>query len=95
MNQTPDRVQKLVTFSPKLYNSALARANSLGIPFAEYVRHILIQDVEENNQNVVPMVDAETEKRLGQSLKDLQKGRYIDIDPSNENELKKFVGLDV
>lgn len=78
MNQTPDRVQKLVTFSPKLYNSALARANSLGIPFAEYIRHILIQDVEENNQNI-PMVDAATEKRIGQSLQDIKAGRYTTL----------------
>lgn len=86
------RVQKLVTFSPKLYNSAVARANSLGIPFAEYVRHTLIKDVEESNKNL-PMVDGETEKRIGQSLKDLEEGRYTEIDPSNEEELKKFLDL--
>ncbi len=92
MQTTQDRVQKLVTFSAKLYNSAVARADSLGIPFAEYVRHTLIKDVEESNKNL-PMVDAETEKRIGQSLKDIEEGRYIEIDPSNEEELKKFVGL--
>lgn len=75
MQTTQDRVQKLVTFSPKLYNSAMARANSLGIPFAEYVRHILIKDVEESTKNL-PMVDDETEKRIGQSLKNIKEGRY-------------------
>ena len=78
MQTTQDRVQKLVTFSPKLYNSALARANSLGIPFAEYVRHTLIKDVEESTRNL-PMVDSGTEKRIGQSLKDLEEGRYTVI----------------
>ncbi len=92
MQKTQDRVQKLVTFSPKLYNSAIARANSLGIPFAEYVRHTLIKDVEESTKNL-PMVDAETEKRIGQSLKDLEEGRYIEIDPANKGQLKKFVDL--
>jgi hypothetical protein len=92
MQTTQDRVQKLVTFSPKLYNSAVARANSLGIPFAEYVRHTLIKDVEEGNRNV-PMVDSETEKRIGQSLKDIENGKYIEVDPANKEELKKFVGL--
>jgi hypothetical protein len=92
MQVTQDRVQKLVTFSPKLYNSAVARANSLGIPFAEYVRHTLIKDVEESNRSL-PMVDAQTETRIGQSLKDLEDGKYIEVDPSNEEELKKFVGL--
>lgn len=92
MQTTQDRVQKLVTFSPKLYNSAVARANSLGIPFAEYVRHTLIKDVEESTKNL-PMVDAETEKRIGLSLKDIEEGRYIEIDPTNKEELKKFLGL--
>ena len=93
MQTTQDRVQKLVTFSPKLYNNAVARANSLGIPFAEYVRHTLIKDVEESDKNL-PMVDAQTEKRIGQSLKDIEDGKYIEVDPSNEEELKKFVGLE-
>jgi len=84
MQTTQNRVQKLVTFSPKLYNSAIARANSLGIPFAEYVRHTLIKDVEESNKNL-PMVDAETEKRIGQSLKDLEEGRYHVV--KNKQEL--------
>lgn len=75
MQTTQDRVQKLVTFTSKLYNNAVTRANSLGIPFAEYVRHTLIKDIEESTQNF-PMVDGETEKRIGQSLKDLKKGRY-------------------
>jgi len=41
----------------------------------------------------LPMVDEETDKRIGQSLKDFEEGRYIEIDPSNNEELEKFVGL--
>jgi len=92
MQTTQDRVQKLVTFSPKLYNSAVARANSLGIPFAEYVRHTLIKDVEESNKNL-PMVDTETEKRIGQSLKDLEAGRYTLVDPSDEKALNAVLNI--
>lgn len=91
MQTTQDRVQKLVTFSPKLYNSAVARANSLGIPFAEYVRHTLIKDVEESNKNL-PMVDAEIEKRIGQSLKDFKERRYT-ILKSDEDVESHFNNL--
>ncbi len=84
MQTTQDRVQKLVTYSPKLYSNAVARANNLGIPFAENVRHTLIKDVEESTKNL-PMVDAEAEKRIGQSLKDLEEGRYTII--KNKKEL--------
>lgn len=45
-------VQKLITFSSKLYKTASARANSLGIPFAEYIRHVVLEDIEENKENV-------------------------------------------
>ena len=92
MQTTQPRVQKLVTFSTKLYNNAIARANSLGIPFAEYVRHTLIKDIEETSQNL-PMVDEETNKRIGERLKALKEGRYTTIDPSNEEELDRLVGL--
>lgn len=84
MQTTQARVQKLVTFSPKLYNSVITRANSLGIPFAEYVRHTLIKDVEESSKNL-PMVAAETEKGIGQSLKDIEEGRYTIV--KNKKEL--------
>jgi hypothetical protein len=76
MQTTTQRVQKLVTFSSKLYDNAIARANSLGIPFAEYVRHVVIKDIEEGIENI-PMVDNETNKRIGQSLNDIEKGRFI------------------
>lgn len=41
----------------------------------------------------IPMVDKETERRIGQSLQALKEGRYFDVDPSNEEEMKKLVGL--
>jgi len=92
MQTTTDRVQKLVTFSSKLYGNAVARANSLGIPFAEYVRHTLIKDIEKSIENL-PMVDEETERRIGESLKDLKEGRYTIVDPTDEKGLNKVLGI--
>jgi hypothetical protein len=87
-----ERVQKLITFSTKLYTTAVARANSLGIPFAEYVRHVIIDDIEENIKNL-PMVDEETNKRIGESLQAHKEGRYTEVDPTNEEQMNKLVGL--
>lgn len=92
MQATTQRVQKLVTFSSKLYDNAIARANRLGIPFAEYVRHVVIKDVEEGKENL-PMVDSETNKRIGLSLKDIEEGRFIELDPSNEEELNRALDI--
>jgi len=92
MITTTHRVQKLVTFSPQLYYSADTKAKELGVPFAEYLRHLIMKDVEKDVANI-PMVDEETDKRIGQSLKDFAEGKYIEIDASNDEELEKFVGL--
>lgn len=86
-----DRVQKLVTFSPQLYHNAEMKSKQLGVTFAEYVRHLIINDVEEDTN--LPMVDEETNKRIGQSLKALKEGKFSVIDPSKEEELNKIVGL--
>ena len=92
MQAVQQRIQKLVTFSSKLYDNAITRADSLGIPFAEYVRHVVIKDIEKSTKEL-PMVDAATNERIGQSLKDIEQGRYIEIDPSNEEELNKVLGV--
>jgi hypothetical protein len=92
MQTTSQRVQKLVTFSSKLYGNAVARANRLGIPFAEYVRHVVIKDIEEGIENL-PMVNEETDKRIGESLKAYKEGRYTEVDPTNEEQMNELVGL--
>ena len=38
-------------------------------------------------------VDAETEKRIGLSLKDLEEGRYTTVDPSDEKALNAMLGI--
>ena len=92
MTTVTNRVQKLVTFSPQLYYNAEARAKQLGIPFAEYLRHLIIKDVEEDIVDI-PMVDAETDRRIGESLKAYEEGRYTEVDPNNEDHMNEFVGL--
>lgn len=77
MNTTA-RVQKLITFSPQLYEIILAKAKQLGLSFGEYMRHLAVIDIKEEI-GYLPIVDEETEKRIGQSLKDLKEGRYITV----------------
>lgn len=86
------RVQKLITFSPQLYQIVLTKAKQLGLSFGEYIRHLAVIDVKEEVEHL-PMVDEETEKRIGQSLKDLKAGRFIDVDSSNEKALDKILGI--
>ena len=87
------RVQKLITFSPQLYEVVVAKARHLGLSFGEYMRHLAIIDIKEEIERL-PMVDEETDKRIGQSLEDLKKGRWTEVDPSNERALNKLLGID-
>lgn len=47
------RIQKLITFSPDLYQMALIKAKSLGLSFADYLRHILVKEIEEEKYDFV------------------------------------------
>lgn len=91
MKQTA-RIQKLITFSPQLYEVVVSKARHLGLSFGEYMRHLAIIDVKDEIEHL-PMVDEETDKRIGESLKALKEGRYSVIDPSNEEDLDRLVGL--
>jgi len=50
------RVQKLITFSPKLYGHLKAKAERLGMGFAEYIRYLGVNDLKnELQQNYSPL----------------------------------------
>ncbi|KKR31570.1 MAG: hypothetical protein UT63_C0066G0016 [Candidatus Gottesmanbacteria bacterium GW2011_GWC2_39_8] len=87
-----ERVQKLITFSTKLYNKAIARASSLGVPFTEYVRHVVLDDIEENIEHL-PTLDEETNAYIGKSFQDLKEGNYIVVKPNDKKGLNALAGL--
>ncbi|MBI4037414.1 hypothetical protein HY382_00005 [Candidatus Curtissbacteria bacterium] len=86
------RVQKLITFSPQLYQVVLTKARQLGLSFGEYMRHLAVIDVKEEIERL-PIVDDASDKRIGQSLKDLEEGRYVEVDPSDDKALNKALGI--
>jgi|SRR3989338_7369706 len=88
MQKQNNRIQKLITFSPQLYSLVKEKAERLGLSFPEYLRLLAASDVKKEVEQI-PMVDEETEKRIGQSLKDYKEGRYTII--STKEELKKHL----
>lgn len=88
MSSQKNRIQKLITFSPQLYAIVKSKADKMGLSFTEYLRHLAVCDAKENEKQIY-YVDAETEKRIGQSLKDYQEGRYTLI--SDEKKLDKYL----
>lgn len=77
------RVQKLITFSPQLYEIIFAKARQLGLSFGEYIRHLAVIDIKDQ---VTPLefLDSQTEKRIAKGLKDYKNGRYTEIKTDEE-----------
>lgn len=89
---TPQTAQEQikVSVSPELKSLVKSRAQKIGIPITQYVKNLIINDIK---QYPIYQVDEETEKRIGQSLKDLAEGRYTIVDPSNERALNKILNI--
>lgn len=82
--------KKIVTFNPVLFQRGVARAQELGVPFQEYVRHLMINDLEDNE---VPTVDAQTAERIHQSMEEYRAGKYTEVNPADEEQLNLVAGL--
>ncbi len=68
-------VQKLITFSPQLYQLVLNKARRLVLSFAEYLRLMAVNEVKKEVE-ALPVVDEETEKRLEESIEAYKRGEY-------------------
>ena len=85
-------IQKFITFSPELYRLVSSRASRYGMSVAEYVRHLVVTDTKEERGDI-PMVDAETEKNIAASLKEIKEGRHTELKSHKEID-EYFAKLD-
>ncbi len=83
-------VQKVITFSPTLYNQAEKKAMQMGVAFPEYVRHLLLNDVSPSLLDNELMLSDVQEQRLEKSYADLKTGKFKTL--RNKNDIEKFVG---
>lgn len=88
-------IQKQIAFSPQLYSLLLSRARRFGLTFTDFIRVVLVNEVKEETDDL-PMVDKETEKMIGKSLKAYKEGRYTTITTKKEltdylNNLKQQI----
>ena len=72
---TPQTTQEQIklSVSPKLKSLVKSRAEVVGVPVTQYIKNLIINDVK---QSPIFQVSEDAEKRIGQSLKDLEMGRY-------------------
>jgi hypothetical protein len=71
-----------IGFPMELYKLMLEKTQTLGVSIPEYIRHLIINDVEET-------ADEELEAAIAKGLRDYNEGKYTTI--KNKEDLKKFV----
>lgn len=74
---------KQITFSKNLIKKAETRALEVGLTFNEYVRHLVVNDIEQ----AIELLTEESERAVAQSLNDLSEGKYTVL--NNSKEIKK------
>jgi hypothetical protein len=70
-----------ISVSPELKSLVKFRAQNIGVPITQYVKNLIINDVK---QYPSFQVSDASERRIGQSLKDLADGRYTVISDKTE-----------
>lgn len=83
------RVQKLITFSPQLYELVEGKAQRLGVTFPEYIRSLALEDIKDNKAPYIT-VSPELEEEIELSLADFKKGDYKEFDPENEDDMNEL-----
>lgn len=79
---TKTSITKQIVFPKKLIALAETKYSSMGLNLPEYIRHLIIKDIEDISN--LPMVDEETEKAIGRSLADYKAGRYTTLKSAEE-----------
>lgn len=85
------RVQKLITFSPQLYDLIERKAQKIGISFPEYIRGLAVNDIKKSVE-AIDFLTMEEEEGVRRSLADIKEGRYT-IVKSDEDIEKHFKSL--
>jgi hypothetical protein len=79
-------IKKQITFPTELVELVEEKRRKYGLNFNEYIRHILVLNIE---KEPIPFVDEETEQSVGRGLEDIRKGRVVSV--KNKKELDEFL----
>ncbi len=71
------QIQLKLSLSQRLNDLLQSKAQQLGLPVTQFVKHLIIREVEQEGYPTFQMSDR-TEKRLKEALKDIDKAVKID-----------------
>ena len=85
------RIQKLITFSPQLYELIEQKVSKLGVSFPEYIRSLAVNDIKRSVETV-DFLTRDEEQGVKRSLSDRKAGRYTIVrnDKGIEKHLKSL-----
>ena len=85
------RIQKLITFSPQLFELIEQKVLRLGVSFPEYIRGLAVNDIKKSVE-AIDFLTMEEEEGVRRSLADIKEGRYT-IAKSDEDIEKHFKSI--
>ena len=73
MNTTTSQIQLKISLSEQLSDLLLSKAARLGVPVTQFVKHLIMKDVE---SEVLPTFEASDwlEKKTEKAMRDIKKG---------------------
>ena len=74
---TPNQVQLKISLSQQLNNLLVSKAARLGLPVTQFVKHLIIKEVDEEEYPVYE-ASARTERKTAYALKNIHKSVLID-----------------
>lgn len=77
------QVQLKVSLSQQLNDLLLSKAARFGVPVTQFVKYLILKEVEEETYPTFQMSD-QTEENLKKAMEDYQNGKAIKIDNMSE-----------
>jgi hypothetical protein len=72
-SQDPKRIQKLISFSPRLYENATIKAKNIGFTFSDYVKFLIASDIKTQIEKV-EFFSQEEEESIARGVEDYKHG---------------------
>lgn len=89
---TQSSIQQTVDFPAELYSYIQQSAKKYGVDVSEYIRMLAFNDVH-STQAILESFDDDVIESVGRSLKQIQTGDTVTVDPQNEKELDNVLGI--
>jgi len=73
------QIQLKISLSEQLNNLLLGKAERLGLPLTQYVKHIIVKEVEKEEYPTYQMSE-KTKKALKKAIKEEKEGKLVKIE---------------